>query len=290
MVERARPPPTTPADPLCVWSRARPSDGRLTRTGRLAMMTPGLILLAWTTGQIAHGDRMSADMALSLAREKAFERVYNEGRWVHGADGAMRCKSGWSDVDAYQGSAALRAIVHVIETYRIHSLADIPCGDGCFAGAVLGALRNRTAAQMVPAYTGVDIVRSLVDHNNARLGDSTTRFIHADVVLGATPLPITDLIFSRHMLQHMCTEDALRFVRLVARSTARFALLSTFETDDAFVNDDIPCDSGGFRAQDLTKPPFNLPRPIAIFNEQYPVDMRVSLGLWPIRQLRHRLL
>ena len=92
------------------------------------------------------------------------------------------------------------------------------------------------------------------------------------------------------MLQHLCTDDALRFVRLVARSSARFVLLTTFATDDNFVNTDIPCASGGYRPQDLTKPPFNLPPPLMLFNERYPVDTRVSLGLWPVKALRHRLL
>ena len=92
------------------------------------------------------------------------------------------------------------------------------------------------------------------------------------------------------MLQHLCTDDAMRFIRQAARSSARFVLLTTFTTDDDFVNTDIPCASGGYRAQDLTKPPFSLPAPLLLFNEKYPVDPRVSLGLWPIRALRHRLL
>ena len=45
-------------------------------------------------------------------RRHAFERVYAEGRWIAGADGAG-CKSGWSDVGAGQGSAALRALESV---------------------------------------------------------------------------------------------------------------------------------------------------------------------------------
>jgi hypothetical protein len=225
----------------------------------------------------------------SQDRAHAFERVYAEGRWVNGADGAT-CGSGWSDVTRGQGEAAVRAVVSVVDALKLQSVADVPCGDGCFAGAMLSALRNRTAAALPVAYVGVDIVRSLVEHNRARLADAITSFVHADVVSGAVALPAADLLFSRQMMQHMCNDDALRFVRLVARSTARFALLTTFETDVNFVNTDIPCASGDFRAQDLTKPPFSLPTPLRVFKEQYPVDARVSLGLWPVRALRHRLL
>ena len=91
-------------------------------------------------------------------------------------------------------------------------------------------------------------------------------------------------------MPYLCNEDALRFVRLIARSTARFALLTTFRTDDSFVNTDIPCASGDYRPQDLTKPPFSLPAPIMLFSEEYPVDRRTSLGLWPVRLIKHRLL
>ena len=57
-------------------------------------------------------------------------------------------------------------------------------------------------------------------------------------------------------------------------------------TDDDFVNADIPCASGDYRPQDLTKPPFSLPRPLMLFSEEYPVDGRTSLGLWSVRQLK----
>lgn len=227
----------------------------------------------------------------SADRAQAFERVYSEGRWLNGADGASACASGWSDVASGQGVAALRAVVSVVRTFNVRSVADVPCGDGCFAGALLSALRvNETEWTPSISYVGVDIVRSLVERNRARLGDSSTHFLEADVVSGADSIPAAELLFSRQMLQHMCNEDALRFIRLAARSSARFVMLTTFMTSDDFVNGDIPCASGGYRPQDLTKPPFSLPAPLLLFNEGYPVDSRVALGLWPVKTLRRRLL
>ena len=55
-------------------------------------------------------------------RRHAFERVYAEGRWIAGADGAG-CKSGWSDVGAGQGSAALRALESVVGRYSSNSIS-----------------------------------------------------------------------------------------------------------------------------------------------------------------------
>ena len=106
---------------------------------------------------------------------------------------------------------------------------------------------------------------------------------------GKVPIPAADLVFSRQMLQHLCNDDVLRFLQLVARSSARFALITTFRTGPGFVNADIPCTSGDYRVQDLTKPPFSLPSPMVLFSEEYPVDDRTSLGLWPVRVLRYLL-
>ena len=80
--------------------------------------------------------------------------------------------------------------------------------------------QERVDEQFVIKHYAGDVCYScegLVERNRVRLGDPTTRFVHADVVSGAALLPSADLIFSRQMLQHLCTEDALRFVRLVAR-------------------------------------------------------------------------
>ena len=154
---------------------------------------------------------------------------------------------------------------------------------------MLRAFANKTDGPPV-AYTGVDIVRSLVDRNRRELGGARARFLEADVAYDV-PLgsPWADLVFSRQMTQHMCSDDARRFLRLVSRSGARFALLTTFETDEAFANADIPCDSGGYRPQDLTKPPYGLPPPLRFFSERYPLDGRVGLGLWHVPTLRRRL-
>ena len=47
---------------------------------------------------------------LTSDRAHAFERVYAEGRWVNGADGARNCLSGWSDVGNGQAVAAVKAV------------------------------------------------------------------------------------------------------------------------------------------------------------------------------------
>ncbi len=127
--------------------------------------------------------------------------------------------------------------------------------------------------------TGLDIVREVVEHNLVKR-DNATQLIHADVVsLTRLPGP-TDLVFSRQMMQHMCNRDALHVLDLISRSGARLALLTHFETDED--NSDIECNSGGYRPQNLLKPPFWLPPPLRYWPENYSVDQRVGLGLWAL--------
>ena len=109
------------------------------------------------------------------------------------------------------------------------------------------------------SYTGLDIVKHVIDHNLVKR-DNMTRLIQADVVsLKQLPGP-TDLVFSRQMMQHMCNRDVRHVLDLISRSGARFALITHFETEHD--NSDIHCNSGGYRPQNLLKPPFSLPPPI----------------------------
>ena len=112
------------------------------------------------------------------------------------------------------------------------------------------------------SYIGLDIVKKVIEHNLVKR-DNMTRLVQVDVVsLTRLPGP-TDLIFSRQMMQHMCNRDVQHVLDLISRSGARFALLTHFETAEAMDNSDIHCSSGGYRPQDLLKPPFSLPPPIS---------------------------
>ena len=116
-------------------------------------------------------------------------------------------------------------------------------------------------ARQAISYIGLDIVKKVIETNLVKR-DNMTRLVHADVV-SLTQLPgPADLIFSRQMMQHMCNSDVRRVLDLISRSGARFALLTHFETDKRMANVDIHCNSGGYRPQDLLKPPFSLPPPI----------------------------
>ena len=234
---------------------------------------------------------------LSQAKHDVFEAIYRDGRWMGGVDGAG-CKSGWSAAASGQADSALALLTIVVQTHGIRSLLDLPIGDGCFSTTALRYIRQdqrrNHPGQPPLMYTGIDIVSSLIAQHQRYLADAFTQFVTADATM-LTALPRTDLIFSRMMMQHMCNHDVLKVLRLIDRSGARFALMTTFRgvatyvvrrpqpwmpdslplvMQQPFSNADIPCLSGGYRAQDLTLPPFSLPPPRVWWSEAYP---KVSL-------------
>lgn len=110
--------------------------------------------------------------------QAAFERVYSEGRWLRGQDGAL-CASGWSAVAFGQAVKAMDALVSVVEAQQVRSLIDMPVGDGCFSRAALAAIRAKNHSL---SYTGYEVVGSLVRNHRLLHGDEETHFEQADLV------------------------------------------------------------------------------------------------------------
>ena len=102
------------------------------RTARTA-----LLLLMLRTTVVLPCD--SSNCTTTRDRQRAFEAVYDEYRWMRGGDGA-KCRSGWSDVHNGQAAAAQRALLRVVRDYAVTSLVDLPIGDLCFSSATIAAL------------------------------------------------------------------------------------------------------------------------------------------------------
>ncbi len=73
---------------------------------------------------------------------------------------------------------------------------DLGCGDYSI-GARLSASCGH--------YIGIDVVRALVDHNNARFGNDRVLFHHIDIV--RDELPAGDICFVRQVLQHLSNDQ-----------------------------------------------------------------------------------
>ena len=175
-----------------------------------------------------------------------------------------------------RATAAIRdALPSLLQRLAARSLLDAPCGD---AGWIGGLTRNI-------AYTGVDIVPSLIDANRARVarGELAGRFLVADVTRDS--LPFADLVLCRDCLVHLGFQNIARAVARFRASGARFLLVTTFPEWE----DNRDCEDGDWRALNMEKPPFDWPAPRELINEACEEGgggwRDKSLGLWRLDEL-----
>lgn len=130
-----------------------------------------------------------------LSTQQAFERIYATQHWGASEDGFC---SGRGSSDVYT-----RGYVEVIRDFivqrEVRQVVDLGCGD------------FRVGRQLLApslTYTGVDIVRPLVERNQLRFGAPNVSFVVRDMVREA--LPDGELALLRQVLQHLSNQQILQ--------------------------------------------------------------------------------
>lgn len=191
--------------------------------------------------------------------------------------------NGFVGTDSLSGAGSshfqTRVIRHTLpQLFRelgVQSVLDIPCGDFHWMSGV-----NLTDIH----YIGADIVDDMVRSNQQRFGNAYRTFQCVNLIFG--PLPIVDLVFCRDCLVHLPYEEALTAIETIRQSKSRWLLTTTFTRTTP--NSDL--DLAGWRALNLTLPPFNLPPPTLLILEKCTEAGGnagdKSLGLWRITDLQ----
>ncbi|GMO13924.1 class I SAM-dependent methyltransferase [Bradyrhizobium sp. TM233] len=202
-----------------------------------------------------------------------FERIERTNLW--GAAGSV---SGLGSEDP--ATAAIRdALPSLLQQLGARSLLDAPCGDAGWIGRI----------KLDLDYTGVDIVPSLIETNNARAarGELAGRFLVADITRDA--LPRADLILCRDCLVHLSFQNIASAIARFRQSGAQFLLVTTFPEWE----DNCDCEDGDWRALNMTKAPFDWPVPRALIDERCEEGdggwRDKSLGLWRLDELPDRV-
>lgn len=203
--------------------------------------------------------------------KEVFTNIYQTNAWFSGES-----VSGAGSEIGVTGKIRPR-ISELIKKLKITSIADAPCGDFNWMKLVdLGACK----------YTGLDIVKEIID-NNIKLYESPSReFKHLDLI--EDPIDKVDLILCRDLLAHLSYEQIFSVLRNFKRSGARYLLVTTGVTTQD--NKDIDYKdflTGTFRKLNLEKPPFNFPKPLVLIEEDVPFEEERGkhLGLWLISDL-----
>lgn len=140
-------------------------------------------------------------------------------------------------------SAPYRSFVErfIIEN-RIKSVYDLGCGDGVVASNIdyHGAL-----------YLGIDCIAERVERNRMLYGH-IGQFECRDL---RSAHPRSDLVLVKDVIQHWTTDEIIAWLAHMRRCAFRYALITNCTYGET-VNTDV--ETGGWRAIDLTKPPFGV--------------------------------
>jgi SAM-dependent methyltransferase len=200
--------------------------------------------------------------------EKKFTKYYASNFWHD----AQSLSGPGSNLE--QTAVIRKQLPSLFESYGIRTVLDIPCGDFSWMKEV---------PLIISQYIGADIVDDLVNTNNAQYADRCRSFTKLDAV--KDDLPCVDLILSRDCFVHFSVNDIMAALRNFQRSGSSYLLTTTF-TDRKH---NISIETGGWRPINLEAPPFNLPPPTQIVNEQCTQHggryRDKSLALWKLENI-----
>jgi hypothetical protein len=204
--------------------------------------------------------------------QQVFTGMYHRNSW-----GNPESVSG-NGSDLVHTAVVRRGIESLAGELDIKTLLDAPCGD-------YNWMRHMRAN--LDQYIGVDIVPELIDANRCMYGTPTTRFRVLNIC--AEELPKVDLILCRDFLVHLPLRAAAGAMANFVRSGSKYLLATTYpglvrKNKELLI-------IGNWRPLDLQLPPFSLPAPIRLLNEQWTEGedgdfAAKSLGLWDLAQIR----
>lgn len=202
--------------------------------------------------------------------EQTFSAVYEKNKWG-GEKGQFYSGLG-SDVDKL--SDYVKTIRDFVISAEVKSMVDIGCGDFRVGQAIIEGLDVR--------YTGIDVVKKLIDHNNQTY--ATDKISFSCLNAAAEPLPQADLCHIRQVLQHLGNEQIASILKKL--SNFKYAIITEHvpTAPDARPNIDMPPSSGTRIAMNsgvfIERPPFNLKAETMYelkWDDHYPAVVRTSL-------------
>lgn len=189
-------------------------------------------------------------------RKKRFSEVYRLNLW-----GSPESRSGrgsekrvaapdrkflYDSINRHYSSRASQTNLTII---------DAPCGDFNWMPALLAALEEKFASV---TYHGFDIVPSAIKTLRQRWASRPNYHFHHSDLVESVPAQ-GDVLICRDLLNHVSLRDGQRVLsNLLASHTPLLVISNNAATNS---NAASPGDGGGSRFVDITKAPFNWPRP-----------------------------
>lgn len=176
--------------------------------------------------------------------EDQFTNIYNSAVWGRNNEGMGSSGEGskMSTTEPYR--AYLQSFLH---NMNIKSVVDAGCGDWEFSQSI-----DWDGVD----YKGYDIVKIVVERNQAKFTQPNIQFIYANFL--DTDLPAADLLVCKDVLQHLSNEDIQAF--LPQLSKYNYCLITNDVDMRTATSKNEPVGRGldTYRVLDLTMPPFNV--------------------------------
>ena len=189
-----------------------------------------------------------------VRRARVFSHIFNERTW-----GCVETRSGPGSTLA--ATAAMRKSLHkLLQRLKVRSLLDAGCGDLNWFETVLDT---------VDLYLGIDVAPEVIDYAlRLHQGRRGVFFNVADVV--SDLLPKVDAVLCRHVLTHLPNAQVHAALENIRRSGARYLIATSHR---GATNTEV--EPGGWRAQDLCAPPYDLPPPAFVLQDGGSTELRV---------------
>lgn len=198
--------------------------------------------------------------------KNVFDRIYKSNFWQ-----SPESKSGGGS--SMEATLAIReALPSIFSKYSITSMLDVPCGDFNWM---------KTVDKSGLTYLGGDIVPDIIYRNNELYSIDKVHFSCIDITRDL--IPKVDLIFCRDCLQHLSEDNVKKAINNFKKSRSLYLLTTSYPK--TWRNYDIL--DGDYRAINLSKSPFNFPKPIISIKETENIGNEIDkvLSLYRIEDL-----
>ena len=162
----------------------------------------------------------------------------------------------------------------LLRKYKVRTIIDLPCGDYNWMQHLEYDFDH---------YTGIDIVKAIIDRNIGEYGSDDILFRKQDCL--KDDLGTADILMCRDLLIHFSFEDCVSFFKNIKRADIKYLLTTHFIDEE---NNDI--ETGQWHPVNLQGAPFNLSDPLDIIIEETKMfDGRYAktktMALWKVSDL-----
>jgi SAM-dependent methyltransferase len=134
--------------------------------------------------------------------EVLFTKIYKNNKWGKDPDGNKYFSGpGSLDPNTEKYKTVLKDFIN---DFDIKSVFEIGCGDFRIMKSVLSETDIN--------YTGVDVVKDLIEHHSNEYGNEKVNFMHMDAV-SSENFPPADLCIIRQVLQHLSNKQIAEIIR-----------------------------------------------------------------------------